>query len=94
VATLLGKDISPNEQEMQGYPDPDGMRAHWYYENVSQELQAATSRQVQQAATLTEGGPDWGGMWEMARMMQAEQISVEQEGNRSLDDFAVRQVEK
>jgi hypothetical protein len=94
LSKLLEGSLSPNEDKFAGYPDPDGHRAQWYYENVSTELQGSHARQVQEAASLTEGGPDWGGMWEMARMMQAEQIATDEVQTRSLDTTVVGQIDR
>jgi len=51
-------------------------RASWYYANLSAEmLDVATRKEVQEmemTAATSGGGPDWGGYWAMAEMMQAD----------------------
>jgi len=51
-------------------------RATWYYSNISAEFSDTRMRKEVQGMTLTaaanSGGPDWGGYWAMAEMMQAD----------------------
>ena len=43
---VLASGAEVEEKDFSKYPDPDGLRAQWYYENVSSEMHADTARQV------------------------------------------------
>jgi hypothetical protein len=55
-ASLLSKQPASSVQ-WQRHQDPDGARARWYYQHCSQELGGETTREVQHAAEMNQGGP-------------------------------------
>lgn len=75
--------------ERDDYLDDDAM-ADWFFQetgqNLSFRMNAETRKEVAQAANMSQGGLDRGGMWEMARMIaREEEASPSKEEPAKLD---------